>query len=873
MRFLTDNRAQSIQVGAVLLFGVLVILLSSWQAFVIPNQNEGVEFNHNQEVQQQMTELRSTVISIPGAETTRSVTVDTGLRYPTRTIFRNPPPVSGTIQTLDTTNKSYNITIANAEPQNSGLKQLWASDGSSYNTGAIEYKPSYNEYKSAPRTIYSASVLYNVFPREDRQLPITGQSLVRDNRISLVALNGSMRETSVQSSSLDFEPISTETRTVRVESEPNEQIVLRFPTRMSSREWRGLFENEPNVDKSDITRDKSAFDKEGVGLLRVPLQPDPAGNQEFYRVQLAKVGIGTGQTTPNPAYLSPVDGNGSSVSLGNKKKLTVEIRDRYNKPTSGRQIVAVADSGEFADGTKTVSATSGPDGRVTFTYQPGAGKNLINFTSSSSYQPTSGGEHDTTAPENVTMTVSGTTANVGGGGSGGSGAYNVSWLNPGLGNPNVSCSSDTISPDSCEIDANAPSYDLDMTIKTSPQVDSASVSYAVSNRTVGTLGPESGTTNSEGRDTVTLTVTENSTEPLSTYANSGSSGDRINFTVKNIDPNDTTAPTISNFQASNPSGTTVEVTFDSDERLSTIDVGVTNNTGYSVTLDLTDYNYVNNGDGTYTYTGQVDVGGTGDYDAVLNVAEDDAGNDGSSGQSATATVTKPGLFTAVSPDPDPDISNGDATEFVRIKFPAQNTTGWQIEAGSDGDTDEITSDLTGEFYIANDKTDFIKRWGVDESRISDIELSNIALLNGGENLLLKDENGTIRDEFGYNGDQTSNNWEKTVGDGQVAVRGTDSNGNYVDTNRGTDWLIESEGTFFGGESPPGLDSVTVQNAPLNQSDAGVSHDVTLQFNKTMNTGTDPTVGLGGLASSGSYNSSLSTGTRYARQLSANLTNH
>jgi len=170
----TDTRAQSIQIGAVLLFGILIILLSTWQAFGIPNQNEGIEFNHNQDVQQQMTELRTTVNSMPDASVTRSVTLDLGVRYPSRTIFRNPPPVTGTVRTVDTGKKTYAINIT-GNPVDENLAQLWDETDAQYNTGAIEYSPRYNEYQNPPRTIYEHSVVFNKFEREDTTLSISGQ--------------------------------------------------------------------------------------------------------------------------------------------------------------------------------------------------------------------------------------------------------------------------------------------------------------------------------------------------------------------------------------------------------------------------------------------------------------------------------------------------------------------------------------------------------------------------------------------------------------------------------------------------------------------------------------------------------------------------
>jgi len=45
-----NGRGQSIQIGAVLLFGALIIALAGYQAFVVPQENEQVEFRHSQTV-------------------------------------------------------------------------------------------------------------------------------------------------------------------------------------------------------------------------------------------------------------------------------------------------------------------------------------------------------------------------------------------------------------------------------------------------------------------------------------------------------------------------------------------------------------------------------------------------------------------------------------------------------------------------------------------------------------------------------------------------------------------------------------------------------------------------------------------------------
>ncbi|WP_436900913.1 PKD domain-containing protein [Halovenus halobia] len=831
MRFLSDSRAQSVQVGAVILFGVLIVLLSTWQAFVIPDQNEGIEFNHNGEVQQQMTELRSTVLSMPGADTTRSVTVTLGLRYPSRTVFMNPPPVSGTLQTLDTTDPAYNITIANAQPGNDDLAQLWAQQGSQYNTGAIEYSPSYNQYQSAPRTIYAHSVLYNKFDREDQQLPITGQSLVRDDTISIVTLNGTLTETRVDSTSVDFEPVSTRTREVEIAPDGG-PITLELPTRLSESRWETLLATEQNIE--NVSVDQSAIPDEELGLLRVELA-DGANAPDSYTLQLSKVGIGTSVTQEQKAYVTDVAGNGSVIQTSETQAVTIEVRNRYNKPITGADIQASAEGGVFGNENPTTSASTDSDGQATLQYTGTVtGDNSINVTIES-FQPTAGNSFDATTPTNLTTTVTVNRQPTSGGGGGGSGAYNVTWVNPETGNSEVTCSpSSPDPPETCTIDAQASSYSLDLTMETDPVADGADVTYSVSNQTVGTVSPQSGTTDSAGTDTTTLTVTENGT--VNTYVNSGSSGDRIEFTVENIIVDETTADFT--FSPTNPGvGESVE-----------FNASTSSTTNGSITSYDWDF-----GDGT-TGTGEVvnhNYSSAGTYTVTLTVTDSNGTTDS---VSKDVTVRAPALFTAVGPNPD-DNSNDD-TEFVRVQFPAnEDTSSWTIET-ADGDTVAVGSDFDGEQYFAYNKAKFVDRWGISASQVTDITTRILA--NSGDNLLLKDGSGTVRDEFGYNGETTSNGWDLSLNEGDVAVRETGGSGSYIDTDAASDWRIESEDTFFSGEDTPALTAVTVENAPLNQSDTGVTHSVTLQFNQTMDTSVQPTVGLSDLGSSGTYNSSLAS---------------
>ncbi|ESS06155.1 MAG: hypothetical protein A07HB70_01704 [uncultured archaeon A07HB70] len=90
-RLAEDRRGVTVQIGAILLFGVLIVALSTYQAVAVPAENEQVEFNHNQAVQQDMLELRSALLQTGAGGRGQSVSVSLGTTYPSRVLLVNPP--------------------------------------------------------------------------------------------------------------------------------------------------------------------------------------------------------------------------------------------------------------------------------------------------------------------------------------------------------------------------------------------------------------------------------------------------------------------------------------------------------------------------------------------------------------------------------------------------------------------------------------------------------------------------------------------------------------------------------------------------------------------------------------------------------------
>jgi len=354
-----DERGQAIQIGAVLLFGVLIVGLSTYQAFVVPDQNRQIEFNHNQEVQQELQELRNGIVSIPGGSDGRSVSVPLGVQYPSRIVAVNPGPATGSLRTDGTTNGNVNATILNATADGE-TGDFWDGREQVYATGGLVYQPNYNEYRQAPRTVYDTTVLFNQF--NGRNLSVTGQRLVTDEQINLVTLNGSLSVARTGATSVDLRAVSSSTRTVAVENaSPGENVTISVATRLNESAWRTLLEPEL-VENGGHVYNVTSEPIDGSQFRQLSIRLE-AGVE--YTLRVTRVGIGTGAEDPGSAYLTRVSGNSSAVPEGSTQDLVVEVRDSLNNPVSGIEVNASTNRSSVSP----VQDTTDADGQITFTYE------------------------------------------------------------------------------------------------------------------------------------------------------------------------------------------------------------------------------------------------------------------------------------------------------------------------------------------------------------------------------------------------------------------------------------------------------------------------------------------------------------------------
>ncbi|QAU13639.1 hypothetical protein EKH57_13440 [Halorubrum sp. BOL3-1] len=357
MRFSRDRRGQSVVVGTVILFGFLIVALGVYQVQVVPTENADVEFEHSQAVEDDFGDLRNDVLRAGSTGSTGSTQVRLGTRYPSRTFFVNPPPVSGSLSTEETgAIRIRNATVGGGARENA--RRFWNATDPTFETRSIRYDARYNEFRGAPELVYEHSVIAAEF--DDAVLLRTGQTVVSDGRISLTALSGSVSESGIERRSVDPRAVSASGTTVPL-TPVSGSITLELPTAVENASalatrWNGSLPAGATA----------AMNATGDAVrITLPNGSDP------YRLALSEVSLdNTGNT--EPAYVVPVGSQTASVG----EPVTVEVRDRYNNPAP--------DATVGFDGT---NETTGDDGRAFF--EPTASGPLtaaINGTVGPSYE-------------------------------------------------------------------------------------------------------------------------------------------------------------------------------------------------------------------------------------------------------------------------------------------------------------------------------------------------------------------------------------------------------------------------------------------------------------------------------------------------------
>lgn len=220
-----DDRGQSVQVGVVLLFAVLVILLAMYQSTVVPDQDKAAEFEHSLAVQQDMLEARNAILETYHTGESAPVTVGLGMTYPNHVLAVDPAPVGGTLRTAS----GGSVSVSDA----GGTVDACPV---SSETKVLNYSAGYNFLRPRPTMVYENTVLYADYGEGNRVM-VSGQSLVVGDTINLIALRGNYSKNGIAAT--DFAPKAGQYRTTPV-SDPTIEV----PTRLTKSQWESLLAGE-----------------------------------------------------------------------------------------------------------------------------------------------------------------------------------------------------------------------------------------------------------------------------------------------------------------------------------------------------------------------------------------------------------------------------------------------------------------------------------------------------------------------------------------------------------------------------------------------------------------------------------------------------
>lgn len=244
MSFQSDNQAQAIQIGAVLIFGLVIVLLATYQAFVVPNQNAEIDFNHHQDVERDMVELRAEILQAKTTGEDRFATVNLGTEYPSRIIAQNGPSPSGQLRTTD----NRTIIVDTNRDGSSDLADLF--DNFEPANKFIEFTPSYAQYRDAGEIRYENTVVYQDLG--DSTVLRSNQRLLRDETISLVPVHRDFQASGRQTASVEPVPGILERTEVQ-------DVNVTLGTALSEADWEDLLstqvEQNDDLDNGDIIVD------------------------------------------------------------------------------------------------------------------------------------------------------------------------------------------------------------------------------------------------------------------------------------------------------------------------------------------------------------------------------------------------------------------------------------------------------------------------------------------------------------------------------------------------------------------------------------------------------------------------------------------
>lgn len=266
MPFWGDVRGQSIQVGAILLFGFFIIGLTVNQAVVVPDQNKHVEFNHFGSAQGEMEGVRNAVINAGESGEAVAVGVELGTSYPPRSLAVQPQRSYGSLRTASIGGAGNELELKHASENASAI-----CGGNAVTTRSVTYRPAYNYFDSVENVTYENTVTYTDGSAGERFFQ-TEQQLVSNDTVHLYPLLSDYGTGGSGTASITFRGGTT--GELSAVSGPFSVIL---PTHLSAADWRTLLSDEPQVASVTSVAGRDAVNVTFAGGTDYTVRCSPAG--------------------------------------------------------------------------------------------------------------------------------------------------------------------------------------------------------------------------------------------------------------------------------------------------------------------------------------------------------------------------------------------------------------------------------------------------------------------------------------------------------------------------------------------------------------------------------------------------------------------
>ena len=357
-RLSEDERGVSPVVGFVLMFALVMLIFTLYQADVVPAQNAEVEFEHSQRVGADMNQLNDAIQEASTSGLPQSATVATGLQYPSRALAINPGNPSGSLGT----SSAQQVELSGL----SGSSGYWSSSSrDSFETLLVSYQSNYNQMQQETEyTIENGLLVKDYTPADstsdDFALGSDGTMISENgNQINLVLVGGEYQESAI-TSSVTATPVSTSTEYHQLESSGSGTI--KVPTSLSEDVWQNeIVDGAAGIQSVTVSG--------GVAALNLK-------NQE-YELRLTKVTLGA-SSEPSATYLKSENPSDPSetidATVGESETFTVSVRDEFGNAYTSDDVTVSADKNGAAGSLSPSGGVSpGDEGRTTFTYEPADG--------------------------------------------------------------------------------------------------------------------------------------------------------------------------------------------------------------------------------------------------------------------------------------------------------------------------------------------------------------------------------------------------------------------------------------------------------------------------------------------------------------------